>query len=265
MSEPQPPDEVLAFYALGLEAERLELDHNRLERARTQELILRELSPAPRVVLDVGGAAGAYASGSPSWDTSVHLLDPVPLHVEQARASERARLQDASGERSDRGRARAALRRPERRRGACCSARSITSASPPSGRARSPKRCACCDRQACCSHRQSRASHRSWTGCAGRSSTTTAFARIVEHDLATGEHRNDTSNPRYFTTAYFHHPAELGRRDRRGRLRAPGRARDRGPGRLDAGLRPALGRPRGARAAARVRARASRPSPRCSA
>jgi ubiquinone/menaquinone biosynthesis C-methylase UbiE len=36
-----------------------------------------------------------------------------------------------------------------------------------------------------------------------------AFARIVEADLADGQHRNDTDNPLYFTTAFFHHPEEL--------------------------------------------------------
>jgi hypothetical protein len=36
-----------------------------------------------------------------------------------------------------------------------------------------------------------------------------AFAPVVERDLAHGQHRNDTKDPRYFTTAFFHHPAEL--------------------------------------------------------
>ena len=43
MSGARPPDEVLAFYALGLEPGRLEVDYFPLERARTQELILRHL------------------------------------------------------------------------------------------------------------------------------------------------------------------------------------------------------------------------------
>ena len=36
-----------------------------------------------------------------------------------------------------------------------------------------------------------------------------AFASVVERDLAYGQHRNDTGDARYFTTAFFHHPAEL--------------------------------------------------------
>ena len=35
------------------------------------------------------------------------------------------------------------------------------------------------------------------------------FARIVQDDLATGQHRNPTNHPAYFTTAFFHHPMEL--------------------------------------------------------
>jgi AraC-like DNA-binding protein len=35
------------------------------------------------------------------------------------------------------------------------------------------------------------------------------FREIVAADLASGRHRNPTSNPQYFTTAYFHRPEEL--------------------------------------------------------
>jgi SAM-dependent methyltransferase len=35
------------------------------------------------------------------------------------------------------------------------------------------------------------------------------FAHIVEADLRDGRHRNDTTNPQYFTSAYFHRPEEL--------------------------------------------------------
>jgi SAM-dependent methyltransferase len=35
------------------------------------------------------------------------------------------------------------------------------------------------------------------------------FQAIVEADLSSGQHRNSTDRPEWFTTAYFHHPAEL--------------------------------------------------------
>ena len=35
------------------------------------------------------------------------------------------------------------------------------------------------------------------------------FEQIVHVDLETGKHSNDTGDPRFFTTAYFHRPDEL--------------------------------------------------------
>ena len=35
------------------------------------------------------------------------------------------------------------------------------------------------------------------------------FRSIVEQDLRDGQHRNPERTPHWFTTAYFHHPADL--------------------------------------------------------
>src|SRR5437588_6386156 len=35
------------------------------------------------------------------------------------------------------------------------------------------------------------------------------FVGIVRDDRASGQHRNPTNHPAYFTTSYFHHPTEL--------------------------------------------------------
>ncbi|MBL7201175.1 MAG: hypothetical protein ISS56_13635 [Anaerolineae bacterium] len=35
------------------------------------------------------------------------------------------------------------------------------------------------------------------------------FREIMNRDLETGQHRNPTGNPAYFTDAFFHHPDEL--------------------------------------------------------
>jgi ubiquinone/menaquinone biosynthesis C-methylase UbiE len=43
----------------------------------------------PATVVDVGGGAGAYAMPLASAGYQVHLIDPVPLHVEQAAAASR--------------------------------------------------------------------------------------------------------------------------------------------------------------------------------
>ena len=74
-----------AFYDRGDERDRLST-WSWLEFARTKELLLRHLPPAPARVLDVGGGPGAYAVWLAELGYDVHLVDPVPLHVEQAAA-----------------------------------------------------------------------------------------------------------------------------------------------------------------------------------
>jgi SAM-dependent methyltransferase len=76
--------EIASFYALGLEAERL-WAWGRLERVRAQELLARFLPPAPATVLDVGGGPGAYAVWLARHGYAVRLIDPVELHVAEAR------------------------------------------------------------------------------------------------------------------------------------------------------------------------------------
>jgi SAM-dependent methyltransferase len=58
-----------------------------LEFARTTQLLERFLPPAPVDVLDVGGGPGAYAAWLCERGYRVHVVDPIPLHVEQAVAA----------------------------------------------------------------------------------------------------------------------------------------------------------------------------------
>ena len=69
MSEPIPR-EARAYYDKGREAERLFGGHGVIELARTQEIILRHLSPPPGAVLDVAAAPGSTPAGSPPWATA---------------------------------------------------------------------------------------------------------------------------------------------------------------------------------------------------
>lgn len=71
------------YYGDGRERERLG-SWRWLEFARTKELLLRFLPPPPTRILDVGGGPGAYAAWLAGAGYKVHLVDPVPLHVEQA-------------------------------------------------------------------------------------------------------------------------------------------------------------------------------------
>lgn len=77
--------EILGYYARGGEDARLVQDaEGLLEQARTEELLQRFLPPPPELVLDVGGGTGRYAAWLAAQGYEVHLIDPVPLHIEQA-------------------------------------------------------------------------------------------------------------------------------------------------------------------------------------
>jgi len=79
---------VVAFYGdRADENDRLAASAlGQLEFDRTRELIERHLPGPPARVLDVGGGSGPYASWLAGLGYSVHLVEPVPLHVDQAKA-----------------------------------------------------------------------------------------------------------------------------------------------------------------------------------
>jgi ubiquinone/menaquinone biosynthesis C-methylase UbiE len=82
------PD-IALHYSQGVESDRL-TKWGRLEAERTRALLDRFLPPAPAVVLDVGGAEGAYALPLARSGYVVHLIDPVSSHVVAARAASAA-------------------------------------------------------------------------------------------------------------------------------------------------------------------------------
>jgi ubiquinone/menaquinone biosynthesis C-methylase UbiE len=77
-------EEAVRYYMQGNEATRLTIGIGPLEYARTRELICRYLPETPQVVLDVGGGPGLYACWLAREGHEVHLIDAVPLHVQQA-------------------------------------------------------------------------------------------------------------------------------------------------------------------------------------
>jgi len=85
MDEPRVAAEIIEHYQQSRpEDRRLRVGLGRLELLRTQELIRRHLGPGRRQVLDVGGASGVHAEWLAADGHRVHVVDPVPLHVEQA-------------------------------------------------------------------------------------------------------------------------------------------------------------------------------------
>ncbi|MFI1360547.1 class I SAM-dependent methyltransferase [Streptomyces sp. NPDC020898] len=86
-ASPEPPavrEEILAYYARGKEDARIRQGSGRLEFWRTQDILRRLLPAAPARVLDVGGGSGVHAEWLARDGYEVELVDPVPLHLEQA-------------------------------------------------------------------------------------------------------------------------------------------------------------------------------------
>lgn len=81
------PPEVMRFYASTVnEADRLSASADGLlEMVRTQELLRRYLPAPPASILDVGGGPGAHARWLTDDGYAVHLVDPVPRHIEKAK------------------------------------------------------------------------------------------------------------------------------------------------------------------------------------
>jgi ubiquinone/menaquinone biosynthesis C-methylase UbiE len=174
-----------------------------LEFLRTKEVIDRWLPKPPAVVLDVGGGPGAYSAWLARRGYQVHLLDPVPELVEQARQLDRRITSCTVGD------ARALNQKDQ-------FADIVLLLGPLYHLIDSRER-----------QRALREAHRvlvpdgllfaavisrfasALDGLAWDLFSDPAFGKIVERDLATGIHENATGNIAYFTTARFHRPEEL--------------------------------------------------------
>jgi SAM-dependent methyltransferase len=195
------------YDAIGREEHRLDRGTGALEELRTRELLTRWLPPAPATVLDVGGAAGRYALPLAALGHRVHLVDPAPLHLDQARAaSSRARAPLASVTRGDAGRLRfddcaadvvlllGPLYHLQERADRIAALREAVRVLRPGGVV-----------VAAAISRWASAVDEATLGFLGDP----AFAEIVDRDLSSGRHENPTGRPGWFTTAYFHRPEEL--------------------------------------------------------
>ena len=192
---------MFAHYGLGAERARLSAGAGRVERARTEEVLARWLPRPPARILDVGGGPGTYVAWLAAQGYEVHLVDPVPLHVEQAREAGAATARVGDARRLDEP--------DEASTPSCSSARSTTSPTGRAASARWPRPGGSSARAAWSRPPPSRASRRSSTASSRGALDDPAFASIVERDLVDGQHRNPTPRPEWFTTAFFHRPDEL--------------------------------------------------------
>ena len=205
---PKGFDRVIAdYYERSPEEARLTQGPFQLEEARTRELIQRHAPPPPGTVVDVGGAAGAYALWLAEVGYAVHLLDPVRRLVAEAqRRSDAARRPLVSCRVGD---ARA-LDVPAQSVDVVLLLGPLYHLTDAGDRARSLQEAARVLRPG---GRLFAAAISRWAsaldGLARGLLQDPRFARIVEQDLRDGQHRNPTERLDYFTTAYFHRPEDL--------------------------------------------------------
>lgn len=196
------------FYNRTPEESRLQQGPFQLEEARTRELIQRFAPRPPATVVDVGGAAGAYALWLAEAGYGVHLIDPVARLIAEAQQRSAAAKHPLASSRV--GDARALELRD-------ASVDIVLMLGPlyhltdGADRARALREAARVLKPG------------GWLFAAAISRWASAldglardllgdprFMAIVKQDLRDGQHRNTTDRLDYFTTAYFHRPEELG-------------------------------------------------------
>jgi ubiquinone/menaquinone biosynthesis C-methylase UbiE len=209
LSKKKPADKLESYYESFDEEKRLLIGINRLELARSQEIIQRYLTPTPAVIYDVGGAAGIYSLWLANLGYEVHLIDPVPSHV--AKAEHASRQQPGHPLKSCRVGDARRLDFPDE------SAHFILFFGPMYHLNAKPDRFLALKEAsrvlkeggvlfvAAISRFAS-----ILDGLVSRFLDDPHFVKIVKQDLLDGQHRNPTDHPYYFTTSYFHHPEELG-------------------------------------------------------
>jgi ubiquinone/menaquinone biosynthesis C-methylase UbiE len=207
----QPPAQldptIAEYYQRAPEEHRLEKGAFVLEEVRTRELIERHARRPPAMVLDVGGAAGAYALWLADAGYTVHLVDPVLRLVAEAERRSAARPRPLASCRV--GEARA-LDFPAQSADIVLLLGPLYHLTDAADRARALSEA----RRVLKPGGQLFAAAISrWAsaldGLARDLFQDPRFAAIVAEDLRKAQHRNPTERLDYFTTAYFHRPDEL--------------------------------------------------------
>ncbi len=196
------PPEIVAHYAGGVEQPRLDGGTSRLEFARTRLILQRSLPAPPAHILDIGGGPGVYARWLTDEGYAVHLVDAVPLHVEQARTASNG-YTAALGDARD-------LREPDASADAVLLLGPMYHLTERADRLRALAEV----------HRVARPGAPVFVAAISRFASLLdglwtqylddpAFARIADRDVREGQHRNPGNRPGWFTTAYLHQPDEL--------------------------------------------------------
>ena len=205
---PHDAEDIAVFYGRGLEQDRLAIGAGALEFIRTQVLLERYLPAPPAVIADVGGGPGRYAMWLAERGYQVHLIDPISLHIDQAReAAARSGFALAGAEVGD---ARA-LRLPDASVDAVLLLGPLYHLPQRADRLQAliEARRVCRPEGMILAAAISRLAS-TLDGLRGGYLEDPTFAAIAASDRRDGVHRNPTGDPTYFTTAYFHRAEELG-------------------------------------------------------
>jgi ubiquinone/menaquinone biosynthesis C-methylase UbiE len=208
MSQSSNRDKVVAYYSDFDEQARLSDNWGQIEFLRTQNIISRYLKKTSSVILDVGGAAGRYSLWLAKEGHEVHLIDPVPLHIQQAQAASDAQP-EAPLASCNVGDARQLEFDDE-------IADIVLLLGPLYHLVEFEDR----NRALMEAYRVLKiGGHVFAVGISRFASTIDGldsghfldpvFRKIMRDDLETGQHRNPTKYPAYFMDTFFHHPDEL--------------------------------------------------------
>jgi ubiquinone/menaquinone biosynthesis C-methylase UbiE len=207
-SKSSDTDLVITYYDQVDEESRLTFGSGPLELARTQDILIRYLPSPPAVIGDVGGGAGIHALWLARKGYQVHLVDPVPKHIEQVGRSSKIQ-QDFLPVCAKIGDARA-LDWEDNSMDALLLLGPLYHMTKIEDRIKAMKEAS----------RVTRPGGRIFAAIISRFASLMdgifrhflddpAFISIVEKDLIEGQHRNPTGNPDYFTSAFFHHPDDI--------------------------------------------------------
>ena len=203
-------EKVVEYYSNYDEQSRLAKNLGQIEFVRTQNIIRHHLAKPPAVILDIGGAAGRYACWLAREGYQVHLVDPVPLHIEQAKEASNqqpetpiasCRLGDARQLEFDDEFADAVLLLgplyhlvdEQARKRSLLEANRVLKVGGYVFAVGISKFASTID------------------GLTSGYFLDPVFQEIMTVDLETGYHRNPGNNPAYFMDTYLHHPEELKR------------------------------------------------------
>jgi ubiquinone/menaquinone biosynthesis C-methylase UbiE len=201
-------DKVVEYYSDFDEQARLSHNLGQIELVRTQNIIHRYLKSPPAVVLDIGGATGRYSWWLANKGYEVHLVDPVPMHIEQAK-----KASDAQSKMPITSYTIGDARQLEFE---CELADAVLLLGPLYHLVEAQDRI----RSLTEAYRVMRPGGYLFVVGISRFASTIdglvsgyyldpIFQEIMKCDLETGQHRNPTNNPEYFMDTFFHHPDEL--------------------------------------------------------